>query len=273
MIRKLAVVALAALAPFAASATTVSLDLGRSVDLLQNVPFQTITFEPVPVAFGGGLVSVSAFGTRTNGFIPQRLVVTANGGLSIDGGLSSQPDGEERVIDPPEFLRFDFTTPVTGVTVGVNLAGGPTGGGIGSRFVEVFSPEGALIANVLQDRLQTFTSDNFLAPDTLISALIVRAVSGNFRINRLGFTLQQIIEPEPPVVIEPPLSPPTTPVAAVPLPPAAPLLLAALAGLGLVSRLSVRRSGPSASRIAATPSSVRLRAPSRPAANGGARRG
>lgn len=268
MIRKLAVFAFAALAPFAASATTVSLDLGRSVDLLQNVPFQTITFEPVPVAFGGGLVTVSAFGARPTGFIPQRLVVTANGGLSIDGGLLSQPDGEERVIDPPEFLRFDFARPVTGVTVGVNLATGITSGGVelrvGQRFVEVFSPEGALIANVLQDRLQTFTADDFLAPDTLISALIVRAVGGNFRINRLGFTLQP--EPEPPVVIEPP-------VAAVPLPPAAPLLLAALAGLGFVSRLSVRRSGLRAPRAAAMPSSAPLPAPSRPAPNGGARRG
>lgn len=264
MIRKLAVFAFAALAPFAASATTVSLDLGRSVDLLQNVPFQTITFDLVPVAFGGGLVSVSAFGTRPTGFIPQRLVVTANGGLSIDGGLSSQPDGEERVIDPPEFLRFDFTRPVTGVTVGVNLATGPTGGGVGSRFVEVFSPEGALIANVLQDRLQTFTANDFLAPDTLISALIVRAVGGNFRINRLGFTLQP--EPEPPVVIEPP-------VAAVPLPPAAPLLLAALAGLGFVSRLSVRRSGLRAPRAAAMSSSAPLPEPSRPAPNAAAPRG
>lgn len=238
MIRMFAALAVAAFAPFGAAAATVSLDLGRSVDLLQNVPFQTITFDPVPVAFGGGLVSVSAFGTRRTGFIPQRLVVTANGGLSIDGGLRSQPDGEEGVIDPPEFLRFDFTRPVTGVTVGVNLASGPAGGGVGSRFVEVFSPEGALIASVLQDRLQTFIADDIIAADTPISALILRAVGGNFRVNRLGFTLQP--EPEPPVV------------AAVPLPPAALLLLAGLAGLGCVSRRSLRRSGARPAQAQAT---------------------
>ncbi len=205
-IRPLLAAAFFALSPFAASAATVSLDLGRSVDLLQNVPFQTITFDLVPVAFGGGLVTVSAFGTRPTGFIPQRLVVRANGGLSIDGGLSSQPAGEEGIIDSPEFLRFDFTRPVTGVTVGVNLANGPPGVGVGSRSVEVFSPEGALIANVMQDRLQTFTADDFLAPDTLISALILRSISGGFRVNRLGFTLQPVPEAEPEL-----------PVAAVPL--------------------------------------------------------
>ncbi len=236
-IRQLLAAASLALAPFAASAATVSLDLGRSVDLLQNVPFQTITFDPVPITFGGGLVTVSAFGTRPTGFIPQRLVVTANGGLSIDGGLRSQPDGEEGVIDPPEFLRFDFTRPVTGVTVGVNLASGPAGGGVGSRFVEVFSPEGALIANVLQDRLQTFTADDFLATDTLISSLILRAVGGGFRVNRLGFTLQ----PEP-VVLPPD---PEPPLSVVPLPPAAMLLAGALVGLGYVSRRPVRRRDPS----------------------------
>ena len=241
-IRLLFAAALAALAPFAASASTVTLDLGRSVDLLQGVPFQTITFELVPIAFGGGLVTVSAFGTRPTGPIPQRLVVVANGGLSVDGSLSTQPDGEEQVIDAPEFLRFDFTRPVTGVTVGVNLARGPAGGGVGSRFVEVFSPDGTQIARVLQDRLQTFTADDVLPPETLISALILRSVQGGFRINRLGFTLPP--EPEPPVDVEPP-------VAAVPLPAAASLFLAALAGLGYISRRPLGQRGRASSPLAA----------------------
>ncbi|SEB00872.1 VPLPA-CTERM sorting domain-containing protein [Rubrimonas cliftonensis] len=243
-IRRLFAVAIVALAPFGAGAVTVSLDLGRSADLLQNLPVFEVTFNSgAPISFGGGLVTASAFATDGGRVVDTRLRVRTIDGVSINSGLRGQPSNQADFVDTTEFLRFDFARPATMVSVGFSAASNFNGNNtVGDRIVELFSPQGTLLSRVAQTGIGgVFNLGGGLPLDTMIGSLILRPNGDGFRVSSLGFTLQ----PEP-VTAQPDPEPPVGPVpevAPVPLPAAAPLLLAALAGLGLLSRRSRSRGG------------------------------